>query len=71
MLYDIIDALSFSFPFHLSQSSIEQLHCYKQVLHLGLYMIMLDFVYRCTLDLSSTYERKHVASEFLSLANFT
>jgi hypothetical protein len=40
---DITDALSFSFPFPHSLSSIE--HCYKHVLHLSLYMIMLAFVY--------------------------
>jgi hypothetical protein len=45
MVCDITDALSFSFPFPLSLSSIEQFHCYKHVLHLSLYMIMLVFVY--------------------------
>jgi hypothetical protein len=43
MLCDMTDALSFSFP--LSLSSIESLYCYKHVLHLSLYMIML--VYEC------------------------
>jgi hypothetical protein len=45
MLCDITDALSFSFPFPLSPSSIEQFHCYTHVLHLSLYMIVLGFVY--------------------------
>jgi hypothetical protein len=45
MIWDITDALSFSFPFLLSPSSTEWFHCYKHVLHLSLYMIMLVFVY--------------------------
>jgi hypothetical protein len=44
-LGDITDALSFFFPFPLSLSSIEYFHCYRQVLHMSLYMIMLMFVY--------------------------
>jgi hypothetical protein len=45
MLYDITDALSFSFLFPLSPSSIEWFHCYNHVPYLNLYMIMLVFVY--------------------------
>jgi hypothetical protein len=45
MFYNITDALSFSFLFPLSPTSIEQFHCYKDVLHLSLYMIMFVFVY--------------------------
>jgi hypothetical protein len=45
MIYDIIDALSFFFPFSPSPSSIEYFHSYWHVLHLGLYMIMFVFVY--------------------------
>jgi hypothetical protein len=45
MYFDITDALSFSFPFFLSLSSIEQFHCHKYVLHLSLCMIMLAFMY--------------------------
>jgi hypothetical protein len=76
MLGDIIDALSFSFPFPLSLSSIvslssiDQFHYYKHVLHLSLYMAMLVFVYMFILDLSSVYERKHVVFVFLILAYF-
>jgi hypothetical protein len=40
MLYCRTDALSFSFL-----SSMESFHCSKHVLHMGLYMIMLIFVY--------------------------
>jgi hypothetical protein len=45
MFCDITDALSFSFPFLLSPSSIEYFNCYKHVLHMILFMIMLGFVY--------------------------
>jgi hypothetical protein len=44
MLCDITDALSFSFPFHFSQTSIEWFHYCKHILHLCLYMVMLVFV---------------------------
>jgi hypothetical protein len=37
-------ALSFSFTFPLSPSSIEEFCCYKHVLHLSLYVIVLVFV---------------------------
>jgi hypothetical protein len=43
VFYDIVNALPFSFPFPPSPSSIEWFHCYKHVLHLSLYMIMLVF----------------------------
>jgi hypothetical protein len=43
MFYNIIDALSFSFPFPPSPSSIEWFHYYTHVLHMGLYMIMFSF----------------------------
>jgi hypothetical protein len=45
MWCDITDALSSSFPFPFSPSFIEQFHCYKHVLHMSLYLIMLAFVY--------------------------
>jgi hypothetical protein len=45
MFHDITDALSFSFPFPLSPSSIEQFHRLRHVPHLTLWMIMLVFVY--------------------------
>jgi hypothetical protein len=45
MFYDIVDALSFSFSFPPSPSSIEQFHYYKHVLHMSLYMIMFAFVH--------------------------
>jgi hypothetical protein len=41
----ITNALSFSFLFPLSLSSVEQFYCCKHVLHLSLYMNMLAFVY--------------------------
>jgi hypothetical protein len=41
LFYIITDALSFSFPFLLSPSSIEYFHYYKYVLYMSLYMIML------------------------------
>jgi hypothetical protein len=43
--HGITNALSFSFAFPLSPSSMEQFHCYKRALHLSLYMILLVFVY--------------------------
>jgi hypothetical protein len=54
MVCNITDVLSFSFPFPLSQSFIEKLHCYKDVLLLSLYMRSfvhekLVFVYRFNL----------------------
>jgi hypothetical protein len=45
MVCDITNIFSFSFPFPLSLSSIDQLQCYRHVLHLNLYMIVLVFVY--------------------------
>jgi hypothetical protein len=39
IFYDIVDALSFSFPFPPSTSSIESFHYCKHVLHLSLYMV--------------------------------
>jgi hypothetical protein len=45
--YAILHALSFFFAFPLSSNSVEWFHCYKHVLHLSLYMIMLVFVYVC------------------------
>jgi hypothetical protein len=45
MLCDIIDVLSFSLPFLRFLSSIEYLHCSKNVLNLSLHMIMLTFGY--------------------------
>jgi hypothetical protein len=67
MLYNITDALLFSFPFPLSPSSIEYFHYCKHVLHLSLYMIMLVLCICLSLDLSSIYERKLVAFVFLIL----
>jgi hypothetical protein len=71
MVCDITDALPFFFPFSLSLSSIEQFHCYKHVLHLSLFTIILIFVYMFIFGSSSTYERKHVSFVFLILAYFT
>jgi hypothetical protein len=45
MFYNIIDALSSSFPFPHSLSSIEKFHYYKHVLYMNFYMMMLVFVY--------------------------
>jgi hypothetical protein len=71
MVCDITDALLFSFPFPPSPSSIEWFHCYKHVLHLGLYMISLFLCICFSLALSSTYERKHASFMVLIQANFT
>jgi hypothetical protein len=38
MFYDVTDDLSFSFPFPLSLSSMEQFYYDKHILHLSLYM---------------------------------
>jgi hypothetical protein len=43
--YVVLLMLHHSFPFSLSPSSVESFHCYKHVLHLSLYMIMLVSVY--------------------------
>jgi hypothetical protein len=66
---NITDALSFSFPFLLFLRSTEQFHSYKHVLLLSVYMISLFLCICLSLDLSSTYERKHEAFVFLSLAH--
>jgi hypothetical protein len=44
MYFDIVAALSFSFPFPPPPSCIKQFHYFRHVLHLSLYMIMLVFV---------------------------
>jgi hypothetical protein len=45
MCYDIVDALSFPFPFPPSSSSIDQFHCFMHVLHLSLCLIMFVLAY--------------------------
>jgi hypothetical protein len=66
---DITDVLSLSFSFPSFPEFCRVFHCYKRVLYLSLYMIVLVFVTCLSLDLSSTYERKHMACVFLSLAH--
>jgi hypothetical protein len=71
MFYDITDVLSFfSFP------SFPQFHRVVPLLQTCstsefVYNHVCFYVYICLLDLSSMYERKHVAFVFLSLASFT
>jgi hypothetical protein len=43
--FNIVDSLSFSFPFSLFPSSIVQFHCCQHILPVDLYVIMFCFVY--------------------------
>jgi hypothetical protein len=68
-MYFNIDCLSFSFPFPPPPSSIVLLQTHFT------YKFVYDQVCFCIYvylsDLPSTYERKHAAFVFLSLAYFT
>jgi hypothetical protein len=66
MSCDITDALSFSFPEFQSSSTI------TNILYIWVCIWSCLFLYIClSLDLSTTYKRKHVAFMFLSLGYFT
>jgi hypothetical protein len=67
MLCDITDALWFSFPeFHRVIPLLQTCSTSEFVYDHACFCICV-----LSLDLSSTYERKHVAFVFLILANFT
>jgi hypothetical protein len=59
MHFNIVDSLSLFFPFSPSPSS-RVVHYYKYVLYMFVYDHVCFCAYVCLLDLSSTYERKHV-----------
>jgi hypothetical protein len=63
MLCDMTGALLFCFLFPPSPGSIECFHYYKHILHMSVYVYLLD--------LSSTSESKQVSFIFLNLAYFT
>jgi hypothetical protein len=68
MFYNIVDALPFSFPF----PPPPEFHREDPLLQMFYIWFVYDHdcfsVYVYLLDLSSMYERKHVAFVFLSLA---
>jgi hypothetical protein len=68
-VYDITDALAFAFPFPELHRVVPQLLTWSACEFVYDHDCFCAYVY--LLDLSSTYERKHAAFVFLSLAYFT